>query len=50
MTGIPIRLSDSPGSIRRPAPGPGEHTDEVLEESGWSADEIAALRQQGALG
>ena len=50
VTGIPIRLSDSPGSIRRPAPGPGEHTDEVLEESGWSAEEIAALRQQGALG
>jgi crotonobetainyl-CoA:carnitine CoA-transferase CaiB-like acyl-CoA transferase len=28
--GVPIKLSETPGSIRRPAPRLGEHTDEVL--------------------
>jgi len=31
------------------APGQGEHTDEVLAEAGLSAEEIAALREQGAV-
>jgi crotonobetainyl-CoA:carnitine CoA-transferase CaiB-like acyl-CoA transferase len=29
--GIPVKLSDTPGTIRRPAPRLGEHTAEVLE-------------------
>lgn len=32
MLGIPVKLSDTPGEIRRPAPELGEHTDEVLGE------------------
>jgi len=28
--GIPVKLSETPGSIRRPAPLLGEHTDEIL--------------------
>ena len=32
----------------RPAPGTGAHTDEVLAEAGFSADEIAALHAAGA--
>jgi len=44
------RFSATPASIRRPAPGLGEHTDEVLAEAGYSAGEIAELRAQGALG
>lgn len=34
MTGIPIRYSRTPGSIRRHAPTLGEHTDEVLRQIG----------------
>jgi aspartate aminotransferase-like enzyme len=36
-------LSDTAGSIRRPAPLLGEHTAEVLREAGFADAEIAAL-------
>ncbi|RZQ63354.1 CaiB/BaiF CoA transferase family protein [Amycolatopsis suaedae] len=48
--GIPVKLSDTPGSVTRPAPGLGQHTDEVLRAAGYSAGEIAAMRQTGAAG
>ncbi len=32
--GIPVKFSDTPGSIRRHAPNLGEHTEEVLREFG----------------
>jgi crotonobetainyl-CoA:carnitine CoA-transferase CaiB-like acyl-CoA transferase len=41
--GIPVKMSDTPGSIRRPAPLLGEHTAEVLREAGFSDAEIGAL-------
>jgi formyl-CoA transferase len=41
---IPV-LSATPGSIRTPAPKLGEHTDAVLSEVGYSAAEIAKLRE-----
>jgi len=43
-TGLPVKLRRSPGGIERPPPTHGQHTDEVLEESGWSPEEIEALR------
>lgn len=33
VLGVPIKLSETPGSIRRPAPRHGEHTEEVLGKS-----------------
>jgi crotonobetainyl-CoA:carnitine CoA-transferase CaiB-like acyl-CoA transferase len=42
----PVRLSDTPGSIRHRAPLLGEHTDEILASLGYSSDDIARLREQ----
>ncbi len=41
--GIPVKMSDTPGAIRRPAPLLGEHTAEVLREAGFTEEEIGAL-------
>ena len=48
--GVAVKLSDTPGSVRTPAPLLGQHTDEALAEFGYADAEIAALRQSGALG
>jgi len=46
--GNPVKLSRTPGEVGAPAPSLGEHTDEVLEEAGYSAEKIAALKESGA--
>jgi formyl-CoA transferase/CoA:oxalate CoA-transferase len=49
--GIPIKLSETPGSVRIPAPLLGQHTDEVLQRYlRMGPAEIAALRRAGILG
>ena len=47
--GVPVKLSETPGAIRRPAPTLGQHTDEVLAEFGFSSDETEALRRSGSV-
>jgi len=47
--GIPIKLSDTPGTIRRPSPVLGEHTEDVLKELGYTAEAISRLRSDGVL-
>ncbi|MFQ5897362.1 MAG: CaiB/BaiF CoA transferase family protein [Candidatus Methylomirabilia bacterium] len=44
--GIAIKLSETPGSVRRAAPYPGEHTDDVLRGLNLAPQEIKALRDK----
>jgi crotonobetainyl-CoA:carnitine CoA-transferase CaiB-like acyl-CoA transferase len=50
MHNIVPRLSESAGVWRRPAPRLGEHTDAVLAEAGFNDDDIARLKEAGAVG
>lgn len=49
VPGVPAKLSRTPGGVHRRSPTLGEHTDEVLHELGFSAAEVAALREAGAV-
>lgn len=49
MLDAPIHLSDSPATVRRPAPRLGEHNDEILRENGFDDDAIRRLRELGVL-
>jgi len=46
--GNPIKMSDSPSDVTR-SPLLGEHTEEVLVELGYTKDQIATLRAEGAV-
>ncbi len=47
--GIPVRMDGTPPSVRRHPPLLGEHTREVLHESGYDDAEIDALSRDGAV-
>ena len=50
LLGAPIKLSRTPADpVRAPGPPLGEGTDELLAAAGYSAEEIAALLQSGAV-
>lgn len=42
----PVELSATPGEIRHRPPTLGEHTAQIMQELGYSEDEIKALRDQ----
>jgi crotonobetainyl-CoA:carnitine CoA-transferase CaiB-like acyl-CoA transferase len=48
--GIPIKLSRTPGQIRKAPPSLGEDTDAVLKRLGYAESDIAELREAGAMG
>lgn len=47
MHAVPCRLTETPGSIRTPAPRLGQHSREVLAEAGLAEDEIDAAFSSG---
>jgi crotonobetainyl-CoA:carnitine CoA-transferase CaiB-like acyl-CoA transferase len=46
IPGYPIHFSESKAGTRFSAPGIGEHTKEILEEIGYSLEEIEGLKEQ----
>ena len=48
--GFPVKLGGTPQQVRHPAPLLGQHTEQVLGEIGMTAEDIAALRSNGAFG
>jgi crotonobetainyl-CoA:carnitine CoA-transferase CaiB-like acyl-CoA transferase len=49
IAGVPVKLSATPGTVRRRAPRLGEHTEDVLRAAGYDAASIAQLRAAGAI-
>jgi crotonobetainyl-CoA:carnitine CoA-transferase CaiB-like acyl-CoA transferase len=49
QTGIPIKLSETPGEVRSLGVPMGANTDDILSWLGYSADDIGRLRQGGAV-
>ncbi|MER0236897.1 CoA transferase [Fulvimarina sp. MAC8] len=47
--GLPIKFSETPGQVVRPAPLLGQHNREILAETGYSEDEIDKLIDSGAV-
>ncbi len=49
MLGFPIKFTEAPCRLYRPAPDLGADSDDVLRELGFSAEDIAGLREAGAV-
>lgn len=49
MTGIPIKLSRTPGGIHRLPPAFGEHSREILSEAGFDEQQIVELQRSGVV-
>ncbi|KYK38695.1 MAG: CoA transferase [Theionarchaea archaeon] len=49
QTGVPVKLSETPGSIELHPPLLGEHTAEILTDLGYTDDEIRTLKEKGVI-
>ena len=49
QAGIAVKLSETPGSIRKFSPGLGEDTEAILFELGYGKGEIDKLRKEGII-
>ncbi len=47
MLGFPVKFAEAPCELRRPAPELGADTEDVLANLGYSAAEIAKMREKG---
>ena len=43
------RLSETPGTVRGPAPERGQNSDEILSEIGLTQEQISLLRDNGVV-
>jgi crotonobetainyl-CoA:carnitine CoA-transferase CaiB-like acyl-CoA transferase len=46
LTGVPIKLSDTPGQMVLDFPSLGQHNEEILQAAGYSPEEIEQLRRK----
>ena len=49
LTGVPVKLSLTPGEVTAAPPTLGQHTDQILEEIGYSNVDIANFREKGII-
>lgn len=49
ITGVPVKLSKTPGKVKLSFPKLGEHNDEVLMLAGYKEDEIKQFRQNAVI-
>lgn len=50
VTGVPVKLRGTPGSVRLSPPVHGQHSVEILGTLGFSADEVATLTRDRTIG
>jgi crotonobetainyl-CoA:carnitine CoA-transferase CaiB-like acyl-CoA transferase len=50
VTGVPVKLRGTPGSVRRSPPVHGQHTAEILAELGYDRDAIATFARDRTVG
>ena len=49
LPGSPFKLYDNPATYRRPPPQHGQHNEEILADLGYSKEDIAQLKTDGAI-
>jgi crotonobetainyl-CoA:carnitine CoA-transferase CaiB-like acyl-CoA transferase len=50
LLGIPVKLSGTPGAVRRPPPALGEHTEKILREDlGLAPSQVSAMAAAGVV-
>ena len=47
--GFPVKLSQTPAQLKGPPPYLGQHTEEVLQELGYSPREVEIMRKEGVI-
>jgi crotonobetainyl-CoA:carnitine CoA-transferase CaiB-like acyl-CoA transferase len=50
LTASPVKLTETPATLRMPPPTVGEHNEQVLRELAYSDDEISALQEADVVG
>jgi formyl-CoA transferase len=50
VVGAPWRFSDTPAEVAAAAPELGQHTEDILIGLGYTWEQVAELRENGALG
>jgi formyl-CoA transferase/CoA:oxalate CoA-transferase len=49
IPGLPVKLSETGGSIKLPPPVLGEHSEEILRSLGYNQDEIKSMKEKGII-